>query len=261
MTAEFEVQETDPEARPDAGSLAIRLIRAFVRLTIVAALGTALGVAAYFGVPAVYRDLVEPVRSNSQRIVALEDQLGRADEDARQETAHTSERLAAAEGRIVEQSEALSELRAELERLQAELEGQGESVAELEAVPTQVQDVEDEVEGLDLRIGALEEALASTDTPVARVGRQLQLIRTMEMVTRARLWLMENDLGSTADEVRAAHDVLDELLEVAPEEEADTLLLIVDRLELTLKDLRESPVVAADDLEVAWRLLIEATAP
>jgi len=41
----------------------------------------------------------------------------------------------------------------------------------------------------------------------------------------------------------------------------EELVQIIERLDLALVDVRTSPIVAADELEIAWKLLVEATNP
>ena len=48
--------------------------------------------------------------------------------------------------------------------------------------------------------------------------------------------------------------------EGTPAEEAGPLRDVVERLRLTLEDLQLRPLVAADDLEIAWKLLTQLLA-
>ena len=43
--------------------------------------------------------------------------------------------------------------------------------------------------------------------------------------------------------------------------EDEVLEQIVERLDLALMDIRTTPIVAADELEIAWKLLVEVTKP
>jgi hypothetical protein len=49
--------------------------------------------------------------------------------------------------------------------------------------------------------------------------------------------------------------------EGAPDGEAAALASIVNRLNQAIGNLPDSPVVASDDLEIAWRQLAEAAGP
>jgi hypothetical protein len=74
---------------------------------------------------------------------------------------------------------------------------------------------------------------------------------------RARLWLIENNAGLAAEEVEAARTALARVAAVAPAEEVAPLQAVLDRLTLTQEDLQFRPLIAADDLEIAWQLLAQ----
>jgi hypothetical protein len=131
----------------------------------------------------------------------------------------------------------------------------------LDELSTRVDALAGDMEQMATQVAALETSLAGGDAPTQRLGRQLQLIRVMELLTRARLWLIQNNVGLAADEVRSARAVLEQMAAEAPEAEAATLTPILERLDLALTDLQFAPIVAADDLEIAWRLLFSATGP
>jgi hypothetical protein len=83
----------------------------------------------------------------------------------------------------------------------------------------------------------------------------------LEALTRARLWLTQDNLGLAADDIQMARDILARVAEEGPEAEASVLTPIIARLDLALQDLPDSPVVASDDLDIAWGQLAEAAGP
>ena len=78
-------------------------------------------------------------------------------------------------------------------------------------------------------------------------------MKAMEMLTRGRLYLVQNNLGLAQNEVQAARDVLAGL--VAPDYQQAALNAMIIRLDLALANLPGAPVLAAEDLEIAWQLL------
>jgi hypothetical protein len=73
------------------------------------------------------------------------------------------------------------------------------------------------------------------------------------------LWLAEDNLGLAAEEIIAARDILTFIPESDSVEEDALMDQIIDRLSLALADVRTIPIVAADELEIAWKLMLEAT--
>jgi uncharacterized coiled-coil protein SlyX len=232
----------------------VRALRVILRLIVVLLVGIGLGVGAYLGIPALYRQYIEPVQVNTQRLVDLEQAFQQAQADARQDRTTWNERLAAVEARLAAQAEAVA-------ALQADIAQQGQDLDDLSSLPRRVADLAGDLEDTTTRVADLEASLAAADSPTQRLGRQLQLIRAMELLTRARLWLTQGNAGLASQDITSARTLLAGLLAAAPEEEAAALEAIIARLDLALEDLTTSPVVAADDLEIAWQLLFAATEP
>ncbi len=72
---------------------------------------------------------------------------------------------------------------------------------------------------------------------------------------------MSQNYGLARENIDAAGSAADELLTGASGIAVEDLEAVAERLESASAELAERPAVAADDLEVAWRLLTEATAP
>jgi hypothetical protein len=238
-----------------------RVVRLIFRLLLVVLLGTVLGVAVYFGVPALYRAVVEPMQVNTQRIDDLESAFAEERQAARSRAAETGEQMVEVEGRLAEQGESLASLQAEVEGLLSEQEEQQDQITRLLQLVDQMETLNADLLETDARVTDLESVLVEADLPAQRIERHLQLIRVMTLLTRARLWLIQDNLGLAAEDVQASKDVLAAMLEDATQSEADTLMPIITRLEQALEDLRVAPVIAADDLEIAWKLLAAATEP
>jgi chromosome segregation ATPase len=124
---------------------------------------------------------------------------------------------------------------------------------ELDSLSTQVEQSGDQLDDLEDQLTAIEEELETGDPSVAVLRRELQLVKAMELLTRSRLFLVENNLGLAEDDIRTARDLLDAM--VVPDYQQATLDEIILRLDMALGNLPESPILAAEDLEIAWQLL------
>lgn len=224
-----------------------RARRVALRLLLAVILGIALGAAAFYGVPALYQDFIQPRQSNAQRLSDLEEAVRQEHELDRQERASLALRL--------------SQLETRLAALQAQADAQARELDLLANMPGRAARLEQDIEQALADIAALQDALGAADAPSQRLARQLQLVRAMELITRARLWLVQSNFGLAADEIDSARQALEALVATAPAEEAARLRPIADRLAMALTNVETAPVVAADDLEIAWKLLVAATAP
>jgi hypothetical protein len=112
----------------------------------------------------------------------------------------------------------------------------------------------------------LQELQATVDAgelPAEQVRANLQLMRVMNLMTRARLWIEQDNFGLASEDIRAALDLIQPLAadEISDDESPSQLQQIADQLTLALDAVRTDPVLTEEELEIAWKLLLEATAP
>jgi uncharacterized coiled-coil protein SlyX len=231
-----------------------RAARFLLRLLVVLLIGIGLGVGIYLGIPALYRRYIEPVQVNTDRLAELEDALASYQEELQSDQSSLNARLAEIEGQLALQSEALAAIRADVDAHETRLDGLG-------SLPRRIQALETQVEDTAQRLATLEAGLADAGSPTRRLERRVEMIRALEALTRARLWLIQDNLGLAADDIQFGLEILIRVTDEAPEAEADALASVIDRLNMAIGDLPESPVIASDDLEIAWRELADAAAP
>ena len=259
MVNSSDFEETRQKHEDHKAPFASRFIRSLVRLFLLLLLGISLGAAAYFGIPALYEDYIEPIQMNSQRITDLEDAFIQSQSDSRNRISEIGERLAEIEGQQVGQKEFVSEIQVEIENLQTILKLQSGEVNDLQQLTKRMDALQNDLQITADKVVLLEEYLTGTNDPIQRLEFQLQLVRVMELLTRTRLWLTQNNFGLASEEVQAAKQVLVGLADITTEEDAENLQQIVDSLDSVLRSLPDNPVIAADNLEISWNLLITAT--
>lgn len=255
MMNSSDLKETEKKSQDHKGALGSRLIRFIVRLFLLILLGISLGAAAYFGIPVLYKDYIEPIQMNSQRIADLEDGLLQAQTDNRDRISEIGDRLAEIEGQQVGQKEILSEIQVEIGKLQTTLKMQNQENEDFQLLTERLDALQEEIQNT----GAEVEYLTGPEAPTHRLEFQLQLVRVMELLTRARLWLTQNNFGLAIEEVQTAKLALEGLADVTAEEDLEDLQQIVDSLDQVLRALPNNPVIAADNLEISWNLLLTAT--
>ena len=248
------MKSPEPTLGDRTATFAARAARFLLRVLFVLVIGVGLGLAVYLGVPAAYRKYIEPVQVNTERLAELEGDLAAYRQETRAERAALDARLAEIEGQLAQQTEALADL-------QSQVSAHGNRLNGLAGLPNRLASLEADVEDVATRLAALETEIADAESPVRSLGRRLEMIRALETLTRARLWLNQDNLGLASGDMQLARDMLILIAEGAPEDEAASLALIVDRLNLAIGNLPDAPVVASDDLEIAWRQLAEAAGP
>ena len=228
-----------------------RMFGVLLRLAVVLALGIAIAAGAYFGIPRVYRNLVEPAQVNTTRIDALETELDLARADTSTLREQSGDRLAELEAALAEQAETLATTQAQLDAALAASVDQDKTMKSMRdqigVVRNSLSDLADQVDV----------ALSDPEEPEPDLRRDLMISRAMIHLVRARLGLLENNAGLAAEEAGRAWDLL---AAADPDGEIKSIQDAITRIGLALEAIQATPLVAGDDLEIAWKLLVEGEA-
>lgn len=229
-----------------------RILGVLLRLAVVLVLGIAIAAGAYFGLPRAYRNLVEPAQINTNRIDALETELDLARTDTSSLREQSGERLAELEAALTEQGELLAAAQAQLA---AALTASEEQDKAMEAVTDQIGALRSALGDLTDQVDT---ALGNLGEPEQELRQELIINRAMLHLVRARLGLLENNAGLAAQEAGRARDLLEAM---DPEGAIQSVQAAIARIDLALEAIKATPLVAGDDLEIAWKLLVEGEAP
>lgn len=227
--------EEAPQAQTPPSGRVRRFFRRLFKWLLVLAIIGGLGAAVYYGWPAVRERFVDPVEVNTAEVGALQDRLI---EMAAQVAALESE-VAALEGQIGVVADGQAELGDRIGASEALIAGHTARLEELAGLQAQL------------------EAVATSDRE--GVARQISMLRSMELLSRARLFLFEANYGLARQDVAAARNILAAV--PATEADAEVLAESVFRLNRTLDNLPDRPVVAANDLDIAWAVLLGEIPP
>lgn len=260
----METQGNVPQGRSandESGGIG-RALAVLLRVLFVVVLAIALALAVYFGVPRVYRDWIQPVRENSARIEALERAQAAYQSDQEARLGRIGDRLASLEGKLGAQAEGIADVGARVETLDetgSELEAQIASLGDLES---QIEDIKGALDDTTESLDQVRQDVVDLGNPSEELALNLQLLRVMELVNRSRLWLVQGNFGLAGQQIEMGIEAMDALVGQASQEDTKSALMAIrDHLSAADERLRVSPVVADNELEIAWRLLLEATAP
>jgi tetratricopeptide (TPR) repeat protein len=157
----------------------------------------------------------------------------------------------------------LEENTAQIQELETEIES---LQTQLDEINSRVGVLEDSVEAHTVSIEKLEEMQASLETQLQEnndavlleLKHEVMFTRALDILARGRLYLAQSNFGLAKTDVQTARDLLAEL-QAAKED--DVLAKAIERLDLSLSNLPDFPVVASGDLEIAWQILISGNAP
>lgn len=143
-------------------------------------------------------------------------------------------------------------LNSALTALQSDINENG---SQIDALGGEIDGLRAGVEALDTSIVTLNEQQAALvtgeeDGELNATQRTLALFRVWELITRARLRLLENNAGLASTDIETAIRIVDALVVLDPDAEA--LQMVQARLVLAFGNLPDNPELAMSDLEAAW---------
>jgi SMC interacting uncharacterized protein involved in chromosome segregation len=259
-------QQTPPQkgkASPEEPSLLMRAIRWIFRMLVVVLLGIALGAGIYYGVRSIYRDTIEPLQTLDQRMMEIEATVSDLNGALRDERNSTAQQISGLQGRIAGQAEDIASLSAQISRLEIRIEGQGEALEAVTELNAGLEQLEKDLTSTDEQLQELQATVESDELPAEQVTVNLQLMRVMNLMTRARLWIEQDNFGLASEDLQTALEIMQPLAskESNDDQSQDQLQQITDQLTLVIETVRSNPVLAEEEMEIAWKLLLEATAP
>jgi hypothetical protein len=220
---------------PSFGDRVGRFFRFLLRLVLLLFFLGVLSLVLYLTLPWLYQRFIRPVEQNTAQVRQLQTQQ----EQTAQELADLQARLEAMEDGQNENGESFTELDQRLSELEREISARTESL-----------------ETLERKLSDLE---GQSDANSVELKRQINLLKAMELLSRARLSLYQSNFGSARQDVQIARDLLATVQPDAPEALAEDLDAVILRLDMVLSNLPDFPVAAADDLDIAWQILLSGS--
>ena len=204
------------------GALGLSLVRGLVRLLALIIIFGAIAALIYYGAPAIRSYLMGPVEQNRLEIVQLRSELQTMQDQ------------------VTDLQTQLSEANSRVDALEQSIATHTASLAKLEEMQA-----------------ALEKNVESGDAKLtADLTREIALTRSIEYLSRARLYLSQSNFGLAREDVQAARDLLAEIQTNEPDFKAGALAQILMRLDLALGNLPAFPVIAVSDVDIALELLL-----
>jgi hypothetical protein len=191
-----------------------------------------LSLALYLAIPWLYQRFVRPVEQNTVEVRELQSWQ----EQTQQDLADLQTKLETIEGLQNDHDQSLTELDQRLLDIETEIHARTESLAALERLQAELEEQNQAVS--------------------AELERQIDLLKVMELLSRARLSMYQSNFGLARQDVQIARDLLAKIEPAASGTETEELAAVLLRLDLVLANLPDFPVAASDDLDIAWQILL-----
>ena len=261
--------------------LFIFLFRVLLTLFIIGAIGAAI----YLGAPVLIDEyLLKDVKINTEQIQDITAELEANTEFWSQRLADLQNRIETLEIQSDNDKQTIDSLKTQLTETNALIQSQKSSLDQLEVLQLSLDEYgemlssfeeqvalhEGDLEEIQGKLSTLNQSVEGNQEELAELSAQLEaqpqigtlrqeleLLKVMELITRARVSIGQNNIGLATDDLLAAQDLLASLSTELPAYQAKYLSNIVQRLELATENLTSSTDLVDEDLEVAWQLLLQ----
>jgi predicted nucleic acid-binding Zn-ribbon protein len=204
------------------------------------------------------RSLTQDLNSQNETLAALEAALTTAVSDNETAVATLQDGLVALQNDLNTNSGSIDALGGEIDTLQGQINSLRQGNEQFTTA------VNEDLVAIEVLVDEAVALVTNNSQEIVQFQRSLRLFRVWELITRARLQLVEGNVGLAQADLNQALAATTQLIAVS-EIEADEALVVgltavQTRLELALENLATSPQLAARDLETAWDLLDELLA-
>jgi TolA-binding protein len=226
-----------------------RTLVVILRILLVLAVIAGIAAAVYYGSPYLYNQFIQPVENNTARLSEVESKQAADVKQTVDQMAELKTRLADLETRQTDTAQLMAEMQGRVDALNSAVDAHTQTLKQLAAMQTSL-------DALNAASAEHETMLVDKGATLADLERQITLSRTIELLSRSRLYLSQSNFGMAKQDVQAARDLLIKLQPEIPTDKAAALQGVIARLDLALGNLPAFPVVAVDDVDIAWQLLV-----
>jgi chromosome segregation ATPase len=260
------------------GIAMIAFLRALLSLLIIAVLAVVIGAGLYYGLPAIYERYVQPIQMDVSSLQVAQTDQEQAILQLSGRVEDLSARINTLEVQADSDKQSIAELQTQLDNalsVQAEnlnpiQTAQAAAASRLDELDRNLQSLDEqlsslntEVQNLGTTVAENQEQLAGLDgklqiegTPLENIRNELKMVKAMELLTRSRLLMVANNLGLAQQDLQSASELLNGLQASLPADQQGDLAEIIARLDKASSNLPVRPLLASDDLEIAWQLLL-----
>jgi chromosome segregation ATPase len=260
------------------GIAMIAFLRALLSLLIIAVLAVVIGAGLYYGLPAIYERYVQPIQMDVSSLQVAQTDQEQAILQLSGRVEDLSARINTLEVQADSDKQSIAELQTQLDNalsVQAEnlnpiQTAQAAAASRLDELDRVLQSLDDQLSSLNTDVQNLgttvaenQEQMAGLDgklqiegTPLENIRNELKMVKAMELLTRSRLLMVANNLGLAQQDLQSASELLNGLQASLPADQQGDLAEIIARLDKASSNLPVRPLLASDDLEIAWQLLL-----
>ena len=262
-----------------------RLLILFFKILLILLILGAVGAAVYLGAPVLIDEyLLKDVKVHSEQIQEINSELVANTEFLNQRLADLQNRLETMEIQSDTEKQTINDLKTQLAVAEGIIQDLSLSIENLEIIQSSLDEFSVSLSDLEEQLSIHESNLGDVQADIATLGQSIEgnqselkelaaqldaqveigtlrqelvLLKAMELITRARVSIGQENIGLARDDLQAAQNLLTSLSSELPAYQAKYLSDIAYRLALALDNLDRATNLVDEDLEVAWQLLLQ----
>ncbi len=254
-------------------------LRFLLRFLFVLVMGVLLAMGLYYGVPWLYRNMVQPVQENTSRISVIEQRMDLEEERLQEENRKLKERIVTLETELSQLQEDVSvqeqdqqaleeqdrQIEERVSQLEGDLDSQQQSVeslrAELEGAIAEVSEQATETQEQLAEVTAeLDLHAQDTEERLDELEGRLALLQAAQDLLKIRLLLLEENPRLARDAVTLTLGHLDRAIALMPAQ-AETLKGLQERTAALDELINTNSYRVRPDLESLWADLMDLVLP
>jgi hypothetical protein len=246
-----------PSEPSSVGKVLRAIVRTILTLILVVFIIAALGVAGYYGIVYVHNEAVVPAQNAHASVMDLSTRQAQANQGLAQISARLDQMAASRS----QDTAKIDSLAGNVTELQDAIQKQNLTLNRLDNLESNLNDLSARMDTNSIAADGMQTTLAASDLYFQDLQTQVKLLQAMELLNRSRLYLIQSNYGLARNDVDSARQILVALQPVLPSYQQDAVALWVQRLTLVMGNLPNYPLLAGDDLEVAWGMLAGGLPP
>ncbi len=161
-------------------------------------------------------------------------------------------RIAALETQRDQQAALISELQSRMDASDKTLQQHTSLLQGLDTLGKNLDSLNQQVQGL-------QSDLSANDTQLAALLQDVQSLKVLELLSRSRLYLAENNPGLARQDLQAARTLLAASQPQGATPQPFPASLLVQRLDIAISNLPAYPVLALGDIDLVWEMLVTSS--
>jgi hypothetical protein len=243
-----------------------------LRFVVVVIIFSLVGFGIYLGFPYLYQQWIKPLEEQGLQLKELKTQFNNNQESFSTRLTDLQDRIQALTLQQDKNKEVISNLAQNIEEI-SRLKNTQEALAkQAENLNIEIEKYASNSEALNKQFGIINTHLQEQQTMLATLSVQNQqqataiskreqetiLIRILEYISHSRSAFASKNYGSAQEDLQAARDLLNQGIRQQTFSQSSSLAAIDQRLELVINELNTNPLLAEEDHDILWLMVMNA---